>query len=252
MAPFRVDSWQIVDRLVPRQWPQLKSPDLTELSPPTLLAGSKASGSEAPPESYEPGSQPDPPSTPGDIAWSEYNHHWAGVGVLLIGLLALCTQIGRAAWARNWPLLFLALAGFMFLRSDPENWPLGPNGFWESFVRSDVLQHRAFVLLVVALGVFEWTVQTGRIVSNRASRIFPLICAMGGALLLTHSHSLANTKEELLLELSHVPLALLGVLAGWSRWLEVGLPAKQSRFVSLIWPLCLVLSGVILLLYREG
>jgi len=169
-----------------------------------------------------------------------------------MGLLALCTQIGRLSWARNWPLLFLALAGFIFLRSDPENWPLGPNGFWASFVLSDVLQHRAFVLLVVALGVFEWTVQAGRIASNRASRIFPLICAVGGALLLIHSHSLVSTKEELLIELSHVPLALLGLLAGWSRWLEVGLPAKQSRFVSLIWPLCLVLSGVILLLYREG
>ena len=252
MAPFRVDSRQIADRFVPRQWPRLKSPDLKELSPPTLLVESQASGSQAPPGSYEPGSQPVRPSTPGDIAWSEYNHHWAGLVVLLIGLLALCTQIGGAAWARNWPLLFLALAGFIFLRSDPENWPLGPNGFWASFVFSDVLQHRAFVLLVVALGVFEWTVQTGRIASSRASRLFPLICAIGGALLLTHSHSLVSTKEELLIELSHVPLALLGVLAGWSRWLEVGLPAKQSRFVSLIWPLCLVLCGVVLLLYRES
>jgi len=56
MAAFRVDSGQIVDRFVPRQWPRLKSPDLTELSPPTLLVESQASGSEAPPESYEPGS----------------------------------------------------------------------------------------------------------------------------------------------------------------------------------------------------
>jgi putative copper resistance protein D len=252
MAAFRVDSAQIVDRLVPRQWPQLKSPDLTELSPPTPLGESRARGSEAPPESYEPGSQPVPPNTPGDIAWSEYNHHWAGLVVLLMGLLAVGTQTGRLSWARNWPLLFLALAGFIFLRADPENWPLGPNGFWASFAVSDVLQHRAFVLMVVGLGVFEWTVQTGRIVSNRASRLFPLICAIGGALLLTHSHSLVTTKDALLLELSHVPLGLLGVLAGWSRWLDVGLPAKQSRFVSLIWPLCLVLSGVILLLYREG
>ena len=26
---------------------------------------------------------------------------------------------------------------FLFLRSDPENWPLGPNGFWESFAVVD-------------------------------------------------------------------------------------------------------------------
>jgi putative copper resistance protein D len=82
--------------------------------------------------------------------------------------------------------------------------------------------------------------------------VFPLVCAIGGALLLTHSHALGNVKEELLAELSHVPLAILGVTAGWSRWLELRLPVEDRRVFSWIWPACFVLIGAVLLDYRES
>ena len=88
-----------------------------------------------------------------DIAWSEYNHHWAGLIVVAIGLLALAERSGRAPWARNWPLLFLVLAGFLLLRSDPETWPLGDVGFIESLSDPEVLQHRIFVVLITAFAV---------------------------------------------------------------------------------------------------
>jgi len=48
-----------------------------------------------------------------------------------------------------------------------------------------------------------------------------LTTALGGALLLTHSHAIANIKDQLLIEMSHTPLALCGVAAGWARWLEL-------------------------------
>jgi hypothetical protein len=47
--------------------------------------------------------------------------------------------------------------------------------------------------------------------------------------LLTHSHSLGNIKEELLAELSHIPLAIFGVTAGWARWLELRLTGSPRR-----------------------
>src|SRR5262249_6099929 len=150
-------------------------------------------------------------------------HHWAGLVVLIMGVLALAARSRYARWARNWPLSFLALAVFLFFRADPGSWPLGGNGFLQSFADSEVLQHRAFVVLIIVFALFEWKVQTGRLKSRRASLVFPMVCALGGALLLTHSHSLGNIKEELLAEWSHVPLALMGVLAGWSRWLELRL-----------------------------
>src|ERR1700720_1881840 len=92
--------------------------------------------------------------------------------------------------ARHWPLLFLLLAVFLFFRSDPETWPLGDIGFWESFHDPEVLQHRAYVVLIAGFAFFEWGVRTGRIKAPAAALMFPLVTAVGAALLLTHSHAL--------------------------------------------------------------
>jgi putative copper resistance protein D len=233
------------------RWPRLRSPGLEELSEPTRQILKKAAGAPHP-QSLVLGEEATRPNTPADIAWSDYNHHWAGLIVLVAGLLQLASWRGGARWARHWPLVFLALAAFIFVRADPENWPLGPNGFWESFDNSEVLQHRFFAALTIAFGLFEWAVRTGRIRSERAALVFPLTCVLGGALLLTHSHSLGNVKEELLAELTHVPLALLAVAAGCARWLELRLPSDDRRIPSMVWPLCFVLIGLLLLLYRES
>ncbi len=199
-----------------------------------------------------PGTGALPPRNAEDIAWSEYNHHWAGVVVTLMGLAALAQRSGRAPWARHWPLLFLFLAGFLFLRADPEVWPMGEVGLIESLKDPEVAQHRLFVLLIVAFALFEWGVRTGRIASTRLRRVFPLLTALGGTLLLTHSHALGNVKEEFLVEMTHLPIAVLGVSAGWARWLEIEAPAEEGRWAGWLWPACFVLIGLLLLGYREA
>ena len=189
---------------------------------------------------------------PEEYGWSEYNHHWAGLFVLAMGLLAILERTGRARWARHWPLLFLGLAGFLSLRSDPRAWPLGPAGFWESMALPDVLQHRFFALLTVAFGTFEWLVRTGRFRSPRWALVFPLLVAVAGGLLLTHSHAMFNLRAEFLVEVTHVPMGLLGVVIGWSRWLELRLPPRESRVPGWLWPPAFALVGILLLFYREG
>jgi putative copper resistance protein D len=198
------------------------------------------------------------PSDANDMAWSEYNHHWAGVIVLAAGLFALLSRLPPKfgfsfQWARNWPVVFAGLAVFIVLRADPDCWPLGPRPFWASMYAPDVLQHRLYAALILAFAAFEWGIQTGRLHSRWAAMVFPMMCAAGGALLLTHNHSIGNVKEELLAEMSHTPIALLGATAGWSRWLELRLPdQKESRFASYVWPVCLMLVGLVLLNYRES
>jgi putative copper resistance protein D len=55
-----------------------------------------------------------------------------------------------------------------------------------------------------------------------------------------------------LAELSHTPMAVVGVMAGWSRWLEIRLPEERDRRISAwIWPVCFILIGAALLNYRE-
>jgi putative copper resistance protein D len=187
---------------------------------------------------------------PIERAWSEYNHHWAGLFVLTMGLLAGLERLGVRS-ARHWPLVLLGLAAFLFLRNDPRAWPLGPAGFWESFMLADVLQHRTFVVLVVAFAVFEWMVRIGWLPSRPWGHVFPLLCAAGGGLLLTHSHAMFNLKAEFLAEVTHAPLGVLGAFAGWARWLELRLPGS-GRGPGWFWTACLIVMGLILLVYREA
>jgi putative copper resistance protein D len=250
MASGRVTSTEIVQRFRLRL-PRFSTPALSELSPATPLGFSAPAVSTSQLQSFVPGYSPYT-NGPGDIAWSEYNHHWSGLVVFVIGVLALTARTTGWRAAQHWPLAFLALALFLFLRSDPENWPLGPRGFWESFAVAEVLQHRVFVLLIVAFAIFEWRIQTGRTTSRRAALVFPAVCIGGGALLLTHSHSLGNVSEELLAELSHIPLAILAVVAGSTRRLELQLSGSNSRIPGGIWPICFVLIGVILMNYHES
>jgi putative copper resistance protein D len=187
---------------------------------------------------------------PIERAWSEYNHHWAGLFVVTMGALTILHFLGVRA-ARHWPLVFLGLAAFLFVRNDPRAWPLGPAGFWESLTLPDVLQHRTFVLLVIAFAVFEWMVRTQRLAERPWGYVFPLLCAVGGGLLLTHSHAMFNLKDEFLSEVTHAPLGILGAFAGWGRWIEVRLPAA-GRAPGWIWRGCFTAVGLILLFYREG
>jgi len=249
----RVSWHEIVERNMP-EWPRFSSPDHDVLALPALQAkldAEAAHRSAAPQAAFVPGSGDLPPRNAADIAWSEYNHHWSGLFVVAIGILAILNQAGMR-WARHWPLLFLGLAGFLFVRSDPETWPLGDIGFFESFRDVEVLQHRAFVLLLVVFALFEWRVRAGGWQNRKAALVFPLLTAVGAALLLTHSHAIANLKDQLLIEVTHTPLALAGVTAGWSRWLELRLDPPGNRVAGWVWPFCLLLAGLILLDYREA
>ena len=253
----RVTWPEIIERNAP-QWPRFASPDHDTLALPALQAklDADAAHRNAKPQiAFVPGSGDLPPRNAADIAWSEYNHHWSGLFVLAIGVLSLLNQAGLR-WARHWPLLFLGLAGFLFLRSDPEVWPLGDIGFFASFRDVEVLQHRIFVVLIAAFAIFEWRVRTGHETNPKAALVFPLLCTGGGILLLTHSHAIANVKDQLLIELTHTPLALTGIVAGCARWLELRLDPRAnpvaSRVAAWLWPVCFILVGLMLLGYREA
>jgi len=249
----RVSAQEIVERLKPEWPPRLASPDHDALALPALQAkldAEAAAQAQKQPPAFVPGSGEIPARNAADIAWSEYNHHWAGILVLAIGCLALLNQAGLRI-ARHWPVLFLVLAGFLFIRSDPEVWPLGQISFLDSLRDVEVLQHRFFVLLIAIFGLFEWWVRA-RGVRGRPALVFPLVTAIGGAALLTHSHAIANIKDQLLIEISHTPLALAGITAAWARWLELRLDPPGSRRAGWVWPLAFVLVGFILIDYREA
>jgi putative copper resistance protein D len=250
----RLTMAEIVERMAPRWPPRFTSPDLAELSNRTIAEKAIRAESVQRSTTAAPvleGATQVTPDTYADAAWSEFNHNWAGAFVLLIGILALAERTGRAPWAKHWPLVFLALAVFLFIRSDPENWPLGENSFFASFFDPEVAQHRIIIILVIAFAGFEWAVRTGRLTNPRAAHVFPILTAVGGSFLLAHSHAVGNFKEELLIELSHLPIGTLGIIGGWSRWLELRHEGPEQVWASWLWRWCFVVIGFILLFYRE-
>jgi putative copper resistance protein D len=256
--PYDQVPWHITAARMAAVWPpRLTSPDYDKMAIPALqekLDAEAKTDASAPqhPQAYVPGETPPLPRTPADIAWSEFNHHWAGIFVVVIGLLALLERSGKARWARHWPLAFLVLAAFLFVRSDPETWPLGQIGFFESLRDAEVFQHRVIVFLVVAFGLFEWAVRTGRIKRPWAPLVFPILTAIGGGMLLMHSHNITDVKEQFLIELTHIPIAILAVASAWARWLELRMPPPEGRIAGLVWPICYVLIGLLLVNYREA
>jgi putative copper resistance protein D len=244
---------EVVARITPR-WPRLAGPEHDALGIAQLNAQIAAARAQhqAAPLAFVPGEGNSPPRNAMDIAWSEFNHHWAGIFVLAIGVLALLERTRRAPWARHWPLMLLVLALPMSVRADPELWPIGKIGILESLRDPEVVQHRLLECLTALLGVLEWRVRTERTSDSRALLIFPLLCALGGAMLLTHSHAVTSVKDQLLIEISHVLLALAVIAAAWSRWIQVRLDGTASRVAGWMWPLAFVAAGASLLLYREA
>jgi copper resistance protein D len=224
--------------------PRLKSPPYAVLVPPTPIDVAVKDAQYQVPASGD----------ANDAAWSEYNHHWAGLVVLAAGLLALLSRFRRMRWARFWPISFVGLAVFILFRADSENWPLGPRPFWGSFFAPDVLEHRAAATLILGFAAFECAVQAGRLRAAWARYAFPVMCAAGAAILLTHNHSLAEGKDQVLVLMNHTLLALFAVVAGWSRWLELRLSQDQDgegRIARYLWPVALMIVGIVLLDYRE-
>jgi copper resistance protein D len=237
----RVSLQQIAARMHP-EIPRMTSPAASQLTPATSIETAIRE------TEFQAGGASDAM----DRKWSEYNHHWAGLIVLLAGLLAFAGRFPGMRWARFWPLIFGGLSLFILLRADPETWPIGPRPFWASFSAPDVLAHRAAALLILCFAVFECAVQAGKLRVRWAALIFPTMCALGAAVLLTHNHASSDMAEDLLASLSHTPIALLGATAGWTRWLELRLPpSRSSKIAGMAWPLFLAAAGLILLNYRE-
>jgi putative copper resistance protein D len=237
---------EISARFAPR-WPSFDSPAYAELSAARTSADSFNVAEPAAP-SVASGAR-----NAADIAWAEMNHHLAGVLVVLMGVFALLEHDRRSApVVRHWPLLFLLLAGILVIRADEGAWPLGQLGFFESLRNPEIAQHKLIVMLIAAFAIFEWRVRRNRFKADWPAFIFPLTIGAAAAFLLTH-YGHTDGKDEVLIAISHTPVALLGIVAASARWLEIRLAdTPVGRAGGFVWPTAFLLSGVLLLLYREA
>jgi putative copper resistance protein D len=194
------------------------------------------------------------PSVAGQL-WSDYNHNVAGLFLTTMGLMAMLYYATGLRWANFWPLGFVGLAIFLFFRSDAETWPLGPIGFWEStFGNGEVFQHRIATLLAFCLGVMELRART-RTDTQKLKFLFPVLCAFGGVLLLTHAHAQFELKSEYLIQSTHTAMGLLAVIMASGRWLELRLATPEgyveSRIAGFVAIFAMFVIGNFLMFYRE-
>jgi putative copper resistance protein D len=63
---------------------------------------------------------------------------------------------------------------------------------------------------------------------------------------------MGDLKAEFLTEITHAPLGVLGLMAGWARWLELRLPPPDDATPGRLWAWAFSLVGVFLIFYRES
>ena len=102
------------------------------------------------------------------VAYSEFNHHLAGLLVLLMG----CAELSQALhltsllWARLMlPAAMLLGSVILLVGSDHEAWPIGSLSFAQTFSGHDpeIIQHKIYALLLFLVGTVEAVRRTRRI-----------------------------------------------------------------------------------------
>jgi putative copper resistance protein D len=190
---------------------------------------------------------------------SEFNHHLAGFFVLLAGLFILFEEPFMNRWPAvryALPFCFLLSGLFVFVFSDTELWPFGPKNWRVGvFGNLEVLQHKTFAVILLILGVIEASRARGVLKAAWSAWVFPALAFAGSILLLFHVHNAGmhganamNTMERI--QMQHFSYAAAGVGIAISKGLS-DTQLKARRVFRILWPLCMIALGVLLMLYVE-
>ena len=188
---------------------------------------------------------------------SEFNHHLAGFFVLMGGLIILAERESGRSWLRfAWPVIF-GVAGLLLLGwSDTELWPFGPQSWGATLAHnSEVLQHKTYAVILLALAVIELQKTRGRLSAAWAGWVFPVLAIGGSVLLLFHMHDGgmhgANHMEVMeRIQSEHAGYAMAGVGIGLSKAFSETHSSWQPFFQRL-WPALMMVLGALLMTYVE-
>jgi putative copper resistance protein D len=191
------------------------------------------------------------------VAYSEFNHHLAGLFVLLIG----CAELSQALhlpsllWARLLlPAAMLFGSVILLIWSDHEAWPIGSLSFAQTFSGHDpeIIQHKIYGVLLFLVGTVEALRRTGRISDGLWSAPLPLFAVIGGLMLFGHSHGVHPSAEKIAMH--HVMMGMMAATAGsfklLSDWIRSPLHVL-SPALEWFWAGLILLIGMQLLMYSE-
>ena len=190
---------------------------------------------------------------------SEFNHHLAGFFVVLGGLFMLAQGWLTNRWPPTkyiWPLTFLLSGLFVMVWSDTELWPFHDHSWLESLQNNpEVLQHKTFAVLLLALGGIEWGRVTGRLNGAWARLVFPVLAIGGSILLLFHRHEAGmhgpdHMEAMARIQSEHMQYAVVGIGLGIAKALADIKTRGQTIFATL-WPVFMIGLGILLMFYTE-
>ncbi|MBI4401371.1 MAG: hypothetical protein HY581_07060 [Nitrospirae bacterium] len=155
--------------------------------------------------------------SPEGKAYSEFNHHVAGVFVLLIGLSEFreALVVGMLAWTRFLlPIAMLGAGSFFIIWSDHDAWPIGSLGFAQTFFDGDpeTLQHKLYAVLLLTVGAIELLRRTGRMAQAFWTVPLPTFAVIGGLMLFLHSHGAHPAAHKIALH--HAVMGIMAITAG--------------------------------------
>jgi putative copper resistance protein D len=190
---------------------------------------------------------------------SEFNHHLAGLLVALAGVFLLTQDKLARRWpaARYvWSWCFLAAGLFLLVFSDTEIWPFGTQSPWFAISHNpEVLEHKTFALILLALGTIELQRARGRLQSAWSKWAFPVVGTFGAVLLLFHHHTAGmhgahhmETMEHI--QKQHRAFAATSVGIALTKGLSE-LHTNWRQTFQKTWPLLMIVLGVLLMMYTE-
>jgi len=190
-------------------------------------------------------------------AYSQFNHRFAGLCALLIGL----SELGRAL--RFFPPLwtrivlsgaFGAVGVFLLVWSDHEAWPIGSLSFLRTFSGQDqeILAHKLYGAFATTVAVSEFVRGIGWVKHPAWGAPLLLYVVIGGAMLFVHSHGANHGVHTI--EFHHAIMGAMAVSAGVSKSVAAWVTSLSSRSVrrwELVWVGLIFLIGVQLLVFFE-
>jgi putative copper resistance protein D len=192
------------------------------------------------------------------IAYSDRNHHVAGLLVLLIGLTELreAFAVTLLAWSRFLlPAAMLSAGGLLMIWSDHNAWPIGSLNLAETFSGADheILQHKIYGILALAVGLVELLRRAGRLHHTFWNFPLPAFAVIGGLMLFLHSHGIHPSAQAI--ALNHAVMGTMAIVAGSCKLISARAsspsnPAGLSRW-KLAWAGFVLLIGLQLLFYSE-
>jgi len=189
---------------------------------------------------------------------SEFNHHFAGLLVILAALFFLLQPTLTKRWpsARYaWPMCLLTAGIFLLVFSDTEIWPFGYQSIIYAMTHNpEDVQHKTFALILLILGVVEMLRASGRLNAAWSAWVFPVVAMSGCVLLLFHHHGGMHGPDAMKTMVSvqhqHLHFAEAGAGAAVTKGLAET-STKWSGIFNKIWPLFMIALGVMLIMYSE-